>query len=159
MLKRHRLWGWLAVVGLVLAVAVFAMWQLGLPSPNISLLSAHLQTNEGGQSLGFVRTPKKDMLKIIHREYYIRARIFSCAQEHDFYPLDLGYEGVSMDNFRVLSAKLDGNVDKIIDLSFFVPQSILDRYSDRCIRLYGGQMMGVGRVSSRLVKVQLGELR
>ena len=154
MLTLPRSRGWLAVVGVVLAIIGFASWWLGVPSPTISVLSAHLQVREGGPSLGFAKMPKEDILSIVDREFYIRAKIFSCTKEGDFYPIDLVYDGTAMDDFRALSKKLDGYAGKDIDLSFSVPSAITDRYADRCLRVYGGQMMGAGRVTSNLVKIR-----
>jgi hypothetical protein len=140
-------------VGIVLTMIGFTLVRFGIPSPTVLIVKAHLEASKSGHSLGFVRMRKHDVLKIVDREYYIRAKIFSCKKEADFFPLDLSYAGVRLDEFSSMHNKLVENPSKNIDLSFSLPDAIAKSYADQCLRIDGGQMVGIGSVSSNVIKI------
>lgn len=143
-----------AVTGLLIIATGAGLWWLGLPGPDVSITSARLEGVREGLRPGAIEISQADFSEIMDREYYTRAEIFSCGEEGDFYPADLAYRGVALDSFNERSVLGDSATGTVM-LEFSLPERIAAAYSDPCIRLSGGQMMGLQRFASDVARLQV----
>lgn len=153
MLNYHKFIRTPLIIASIIVISAIFSWELGLPNQRVTIFRSGIEEIDKNGFTGFAEISKKDLESIIYREFYVRAKIYSCGNERDYYPTDIYYQGVMMDNLNGIDKILSEDSSEIIKFSYYVPINISNQYLDPCIKLYGGQMVGFGKVISNPVKI------
>jgi hypothetical protein len=154
-LKKLIRWAGRILIGALAVFAGYALWWLGIPSPVVHILDAKLQNGADGESVVLVQIQKIEVRKIINRQYYTSAEIYQSELEHGSYSAALSYNGVNLADFNATEAEIEKSDGDTISLTAKIRSVILSEYSEPCLRLDGGKMIGIGdRLYSNEVKIR-----
>jgi hypothetical protein len=153
-LKEFIKWAGRVLIGAMAVFSGYALWWLGIPSPVVHILNAKLQNAAGEELVVLVQIQKNEVQKIINRQYYTSAAIYQCKLEQGPYSAALSYNGVNIADFNATKAEIEKSDGNTISLTAKIRNVILNEYSEPCLRLDGGQMIGIGdRLTSNEVRI------
>ena len=148
-----RVWMYSLIIVLLVIIGLAAWW-LGAFGSSVTIVAARAEQRNEASFIVYLDVEKSGMDSVVRHGSYARALLFSCDNEDDYYPIDWTLDGIPHDDFAALSRRLELERGSAVPLSFSVPRHISDQFSFKCVRLSGGNMLGLGNISSNIARVQ-----